>query len=777
MSRFDHALKVLEFDLIRQRLAARCEVVLASEKAAELEPVFETAGVWELLDRTQEAHDLLAESAPPSLGAIRDCRKAVHRASKGATLGGAELAEIGASLTAMRAFKAVLKPKTELSFLHLQAERLPEIGRLEERLSTCLESDGEVRDAASAKLATLRQRRRSLANRIVERIQAFTTGKSRDLLSDPIYTVRDGRYVLPVKAENRGKIKGIVHDSSASGQTIYVEPEEVLQIGNQIREAEGEERAEVQRILGELSQAVGAHADAIKDGIEASAEIDFTLACARLAYDMHASPPDRAKGVGIEISAGRHPLLDRDTAIPLNLSLGFEHAGVLITGPNTGGKTVAIKTVGLFVLMAQSGLFLPATHVKLGPFSQVWADIGDEQSLQQSLSTFSAHVKNIAEALRGLEAGALVLFDEIGAGTDPAEGAALAKAILTALVEKGAKALASTHYGELKAFAYQTPGFVNAAMEFDAKTLRPTYRLLMGAPGGSHALQIASRYGIPKPVVDQAQANLSPEAQQMGEMLGRLDEAQRLARKAQSEADKQSAAVRKMEEEVARKLAEADSIRRTVHGKAQEQIEEAMREVRLAAAKVFDDLRASVPQREIEEARRKIKTLLGKGEEAAEKFSVPKPKTSEQEIVKGASVRVEGYPQTGTAIEEPRGGFVTVLVGSLKIKAALHQVTLAQPEPKPVSRRGTSTLKNAASARTEIHLRAMRAENAQDELERFIDEALLGGIDQVRIVHGKGEGILRKLTQDYLRKHPHVASIRDGEPGEGGSGVTVARLK
>lgn len=771
-----HAAGVLEFAAILSRLAAHCETDLAMKEAERVEPHWDTDLVWHELDRTRQAYELISDDAPPSLASGKPLRDALHRAGKGGVLGGLELVQIGEALSAMRATRQFLNPKREtFPALWIHAEPMPELPQIEHKLLDSLDSGGDVRESASPTLATLRNRRRGAQSRLVEKVQSYTSGKTRDLLSDPIYTVRDGRYVIPVKSEYRARVKGIVHDTSASGQTVFIEPEDVLAIANQIREIEAAERDEIMRILAKLSSQVGEHAREIQDGLEQIVHLDLLYAKARLAFEMKGSlPVSGGAAPGLSLEGARHPLLEQDRVVPLDIRVGFEHKGLLITGPNTGGKTVAIKCVGLCVLMAQSGLFLPARMARLSPFSQLWADIGDEQSLQQSLSTFSGHIKNIAAAIKGLRKGALVLFDEIGAGTDPAEGAALAKAILLHLVDQGAVVLASTHYGELKAFAYETEGFQNAAMEFDAKTFRPTYRLIMGAPGASHALKIAERYGIPTPIVDQANASLSDAHQDVGRMFEKLESAQKQARVAQGEADRRLNELREKEKVANRKLAEADEIRRSVHAKANAEIESVLREVRLQAQDVFDELKKHVDEKALHAAREKLKEIQRKGEDRAKPFQTSEVRKAEDgKIEKGSSVRVDGYSQDAVVMEEPKGGKALVQVGVLKMTVPLGKLTLIPP--KPVATRTSSMrLARAQSATMEIHLRAMRAEDAEEQLVKFLDEAVLAGLHQVRIVHGKGEGILRKLTHDLLRRYRDVKSFRDGEPGEGGHGVTIA---
>ncbi len=768
----EHALRVLEYDSIRELLVGQCETPLGASLAEALKPAWKAEAVWQSLDRTDEAYRLLATDPPPSLGAVHDVRQSLIRASKGGALGGEELYRIGSAISAMRSVRQFIRPKgADIPYIWGLCEVFPEDRKLEDRLLMSLESDGTVKDEASANLGTLRKKIRSTNSRIIERIQSYTTGKTRDLLSDPIYTVRDGRYVIPLKAENRGKIRGIVHDSSATGHTVYLEPEDVLQLGNAQREAEAAERQEVLRILADLSTQVGAVAPQILVGVEATGELDLLLAKGRLGFALKGCKPLRAEGHVLILEAGRHPLIEPDKVVPTDLSVGTEFQGLLITGPNTGGKTIAMKCAGLAVLMAQSGLMPAARSVRLGPFSQIWADIGDEQSLQQSLSTFSAHIKNIAEALKGLHPGALVLLDEVGAGTDPAEGAALARALLTALRDGGACIIASTHYGELKAFAYNTPGFLNAAMEFDSKSLRPTYRLLLGAPGASHALKIAERCGIPKDIVDQAKEGLGEQQQDVALMLERLETSQKQARIAQGEADRRMAELRKLEEVAQRKLKEADEIRKNVHAKANESIESTLREIRLEAAKIFDEIKQG---KATDEGRRKLKDLQEVGASVAAEFKItPKGQATGAQLKKGMSVRVEGYSQVGTLLEDPAGRQVQVQMGPLKLKLDVSLLAPVAAE-KAKSKASSIGLQKAQTATTEIHLRHMRAEDAEEELDRFLDEAVLAGLHQVRIVHGKGEGVLRQVTRTMLKKHRDVKTFRDGDATEGGQGVTIA---
>lgn len=771
-----HALQVLEYDAIRRKLAEHCETALARQHAAGMDPLFEPEAVWSLLDLTESAYRLLGAAVPPSLGPVRDLRKQVIHAAKGSVLGGQEIYQAADSLAAMRAFRSFINTRREdYPLLWNIAEGLADAKAVEERIFDSLEPDGEVKDSASATLAGLRRKMIATQSRIIERIQSYCTGKTREYLTDPIYTTRDGRYVIPLSANHRGKIKGIVHDTSGTGQTIFIEPEDVLQLGNTLREVESAEREEVMRILADLSARLGSVALAFEQGVEAAGELDFILAKVKMGYADDGILPLRANKPCADITSGRHPLLDKTKVVPLTVTVGYEFNGLLITGPNTGGKTVAIKTIGLLVLMAQSGLMPPANGMRLGPFSQIWADIGDEQSIQQSLSTFSGHIRNISEALNGVKAGALVLFDELGAGTDPAEGAALAKAILEEFHSAGALLVASSHYGELKAFAYNTPGFQNAAMEFDAKSLRPTYRLLMGAPGASHALKIAERYGMPKHLVELAREGLSSEQQDIALMMEKLELSQRQARIAQGDADRRISELKKLEDKAEKKLAEAEEIRKTVYSKATDQIESVLRDIRREAMQVFDDVKKSADPKAMEAARSHLKGLQEIGDELASQFETTRTKKEKPvELSKGMTVRVEGYTQIGTTLGDPKDGLILVQMGPLKLNVPVDDVSITQDKIGEKKRKPNVSLNRAMHATSEIHLRQMRAEEALQLLEKFIDDAVLAGIPSVRIVHGKGEGILRKIAQDYLRRHRSVKSFRDADPAEGGQGVTIA---
>ena len=746
---------------------------MGSEIALSLQPSFAEQEIWEQLDQTAEAFDLLGTNPPPNINGVHDVRGPLKLASKGAMLGGNEIYQIGYAHSAIRTMREYLeKAQTQkIEFIGLESDP-----KIEREILFAFESDGSIKDEASPALGELRRKKRTAQARIIERIQAYTSGPNRDLLSDPIYTVRQGRYVIPLKAEYKGRIKGIIHDTSATGSTIFLEPDDVLNAANAARQIETQEREEEKRLLTLFSRKVGNIATITIGALTELGKVDITFAKARLGAEMRAQVPIRTSGHHIEVKSGRHPLLDPNSVIPTDIELGGEQS-VLITGPNTGGKTVAIKAVGLFVAMMQSGLLPPALHCRFGHFTQLWADIGDEQSIEQSLSTFSAHLKNIASALNNLKHGALILLDEIGAGTDPAEGAALAQSILLEFQSKGGTVLASTHYGELKAFAFSTEGFINASMEFDQKTLRPTYRLILGAAGASQALRIAERYGIQPHVVERAKEGLSTQQRDIAEMLQNLENAQKQARAAQSEADRKLSELKQLEAVAERKLQDAEDIRKRANERAKDAIDSELRNIRIEAEELFEQVKKG--KGTVQDAREKIRAIDHKGKHLAKPFQPKKTVESTQvALKKGDHVSVLGFQQNGVLLEDPSGREVLVQMGIAKMKIDIRKLIPTGAKPtQATSNKHKLSLNKTMNARTEITLRHKRAEEAIQELERFIDDALLGNVPWVRIVHGKGEGVLRQVTQEFLRKHKDVKSVRDGDATEGGQGVTIATFK
>jgi DNA mismatch repair protein MutS2 len=589
--------------------------------------------------------------------------------------------------------------------------------------------------------------------------------------------------VLPVRVEHKGKVPGIVHDSSSSGQTVFVEPSAVVELGNELRVQTAQEREEVLRILAELSETVGAKQAEIEASMEVAAELAVDIAKVRLSQSWGGAKPHFKKSDAfVSIENGKHPLIEADRIVPVSIGIGAKENVLIITGPNTGGKTAAIKMVGLFVLMVQAGIWPPAARIEFSPFVEVWADIGDEQSLQQSLSTFSGHLKNIAEALKSAKPGSLVLLDEIGAGTDPAEGAPLARAILMEFHKLGAKVIASTHYGELKDLGYSQPGFANCAMEFDVKTLRPTYRLLYGAPGSSHALSIAERHGIPKNVIEAARTQLGPEFATTDQLLKDLDLATRRARSAQGEADRISARFKKMEQELMERLKSAEEAKLKAQQRANEKVESEVRAIRRQAEELFEELKKG--KRDKAAIKKDLKALEQIASELRETVSPSSSmaSTKSNAIEVGDPVRLKGARQTGTVIELLADGRAVVQQGILKWQVGLGEIEKIEgakqmPSQKPKSANAPGLgLGKSLQVKTEVNLRRLRAEEAELILEKYLDDAILAGLSQVRIVHGRSGGVLRSITHRLLKNCPHVRSFRLADEAEGGSGVTIAVL-
>jgi DNA mismatch repair protein MutS2 len=781
-----HALKVLEWERVLDRLVAHCESPLGVNRAGALRPSFDPGEVRDQLDLTEEALRLF-DFGFPVLTGLYDVGEPAKLASKGAVLEATTLAKIGMSLRVLEvARKEILGFGGEIPKLRAQAEFLPELGGLGHKLGRCLDMDGEVLDEASPALALARGNKAKAARRILEKIQGYLSGPMRDYLSDGVYTQRNGRYVVPVKSDHRGKIKGIVHDTSASGQTVYVEPEPVVELGNQLRQAEIAEIAEIKRILKELSAEVGLHAEAIGIGLDFGAGFDLLFAKVRLGVADRGCVPVVVAGRGLKVSQGRHPLLDAAKAIPLSLKLGLGEPNILITGPNTGGKTIAIKTVGLFVAMGQSGMMVPAQAAELGPVSQIWADIGDEQSLEQSLSTFSGHIKNISAALTRMKEGALVLLDEVGAGTDPDEGAALAMALIDQFIAKKAVLMASTHYGELKLFASNHEHLTNASMEFDLKSLAPTYRFLAGTPGSSHAFKIAERYGVPRDVISAAETGFSQQERDVAKMIEQLELAQRRAQKAQSEADRLAARLKKVEEEAERKIEQAEQARRRIGERASEELNELLRQIRIEAEQVFKDVKQDRSQEALDKARIRLREMNDAGAELSRDVRpISEPKGIGIALKKGVKVKVRSLNMTGVLLDDPKNGKAPVLAGALKMTLEVGDlVVLEAPAPAPVKKRPAGSrlstkmkLDKVQKLQREIQIRQMRAEDALEALEKFVDDAIVAGVDTVRVVHGKGTGVLRKVTHDFLRRHSQVVSFEEADADSGGQGATVARLQ
>jgi DNA mismatch repair protein MutS2 len=783
--------RALEYAAIVERLAGLAAFEPSRELALALEPVADAVHVGLLNDQTDEAVRLLTEQAQATIGGARDVRAALDRARRGGRLTPGDLLDIGATLEATRQFAARLSAWRDphLGGVRDELDPAPDLA---ERIGRSVDDAGELLDSASSELAAIRKRLRTAQDRVRERLNAMIRSTAlAGVIGEPIVTVRGGRYVIPIRAEAKGRLKGIVHDQSASGATLFVEPLTVVDLNNTWTEATLAEEREEERILDDLSSDVEARAEGLQDSLAALARADLWIARARLGEQMDAVRPGITADA-VELLSARHPLLGPD-AVPIDLRLGdrFGYRALVVTGPNTGGKTVSLKTLGLLALMHQAGLRVPAADgARLPVFGRVMADIGDEQSIAQSLSTFSSHLRNVIRFVEAAGPGTLVLLDEAGAGTDPAEGSALAMAIVARLLEAGAMVAATTHYAELKAFATEHPGVSNAAVEFDVTTLRPTYRLTIGLPGKSQAFAIAERLGLPGEILDDARRRISAEHASMEETLAAISRAQE-AQAAALEAASSERTAAEDERELAR----------TGVARARREAAEILSDARRAA----DDLLART-EREVADVRRELtrqrNLAAGRGRANAEALdelgkraartrdeaaAPAEPPTTEEPPSDTLQPRVGLWGRsrtlgsTGRIVEiSGRTGRVTLETEGARLVVPSDDVEVV---PEPVS--GPSprdleadALRRRAAARVSprLDLHGERVEAALERLTAHLDDALLAGLDEVVIVHGIGTGALRRAVREALAEHPRVRSVRGGRKDEGGDGATVAQL-
>lgn len=774
-------LRTLEFDKICARVAAHTAFSASAELARALAPLRDPDDIARRQAETTEARALLEQHSEIGVGSARDVRPLTQHARRGALLQPGDLLDVCQTLFAARALRrALARLGTLYPRLAERAAALVELPALTDAITRAINDRAQVADTASDELARLRRELVTQRARAQEKLQHLIGAASNaKVIQEPIITERDGRYVIPIRAEAKGKIPGIVHDTSASGATLFIEPLSVVEMGNRVRELERAEAREVERILRELTARVAADAAVIDANVAILAELDLAFAKAKYSLEIDGvAPRMTTEDRQLALLAARHPLLDPRQVVPITVELGGEFSILIITGPNTGGKTVTLKTVGLLALMAQSGLHVPAqVGSRLPIFSGIYADIGDEQSIEQSLSTFSAHLKNIVEILRAADASSLVLLDELGAGTDPVEGAALARAILSHLLERHIPALVATHYAELKTFAHATPGVQNASMEFDVETLAPTYHLTIGLPGQSNAFAIAARLGLEARIIAQARAALTRSDVELETMLAQIKRTQRdiasaraHAELAQREAEQRAAAAR-------RQLAEIEATRAAIleraHADAQAEIQLAREEIN----RLRSEWRAATHPREFERAQEALSEFAAQLP-APPPPSIPPPATvplAPGQVKVGDHVWLARLGQLGQVLTLDAQE-AEVQVGNFRVRVRADELgervaaQAARVEPSPVA------LPQAESPGVEISLRGMRADDALAALEKYLDRAYRAGLPYVRVVHGKGTGTLRKLTRERLRAHPLVASQREAEPHEGGEGVTVVKL-
>jgi DNA mismatch repair protein MutS2 len=785
------ALRTLEYAKVVAHLAEYTSTQRGRELAEGLQPFSDRAKVTQELELTANAVAVLRQAPAVPFGGIRDLRQTISRARVGGGLSGEELLSVGSTLRATRLMKGFFSDLPDpVEALQGWARGLTVLRLTEVAIEKAIDDNGTVKDDASEKLGQIRREIRTLQGRVKDKLDSILrSSQYRTYFQDALYTMRGDRYVIPIKQEYRHQFPGILHDQSASGATVFIEPMALVNLNNDLKGLISSEQTEVEKILLALSVHVSAQADVIESNCDILAQLDFAFAKARMALDMRAVKPFFAEAGRVNLRQARHPLIPAAVVVPIDIQIGGEFDTLLITGPNTGGKTVALKTLGLLTMMMQSGLFVPAApESEMDVFEDIFADIGDEQSIEQSLSTFSGHMTNLVRILSQVTPHCLVLIDEIGAGTDPEEGTALAMAILEYLHAQEIRTVATTHYGELKAFAYTHPGVENASVEFDLETLRPTYRLLIGVAGSSNAFAISRRLGLSKEIVDRARALTGGEHQKFETVLSVMEEHKRA-----SEREREESSVLRLESVRLRQVIEKEkqlweNKKKDIVAKARNDADELMRQTRLEAEEVIAELKRQFSmaqhaslQNNIEGVRRRIR----------EKISELNPLTTNSEpmdfetgtqakLIKGAIVFVESLGQQGCILSLD-GESVTVQMGALKTMVPVSQCkVLKKSEQKRMpaqerSERSTSSERPQPVSR-EIDIRGLNNEEAAYVLEKYIDDAILAGLDSISVIHGKGTGALRKGVRAFLMAHPRVKGVTIGEINQGGTGVSVAKL-
>jgi len=777
--------QILELPKIWERLAEHTSFSAGRELALSLQPSSDFDEVTRRQGETSEARALLDVKADVSLGGARDVRPLVDRAEHGAVLMPSELLDVHSTLVSGRTLRrAITRLRNQFPLLASTAERIEECPGVVAEIARCINDRAEVVDGASQNLARIRRELREAHQRLMARLERIVSSASNAaFLQESFVTQRSGRYVIPLKADFKGRIPGIVHDQSASGATLFIEPLSTVELNNSLRELQLEEEREVQRILAGLSNLVAEEGEYIRRTVEALAELDLAFAKARYAEEIEGVEPqlvtfrkmgDRLHpGSSIQLIKARHPLIDPAKVVPIDVHLDDEYFIVVITGPNTGGKTVSLKTVGLLSLMAQCGLAIPADEGSiLSVFSNIYADIGDEQSIEQSLSTFSAHITNVISILGQADEHSLVLLDDLGAGTDPAEGSAIARALLSHLLRRRITAFISTHYPELKVYAHTTPGVENACVEFDLETLSPTYELSIGLPGRSNAFAIAHRLGLSPQIVSEAESMISPESLETESLLAEIKQAHQETLASQEAAEATRRRAEDLERELRQEWADIERTRREILSAAREEAQRGLEEIRAELRRIRSGLSMATVTREwVAQAEGRLASLEPEPVEP-----VAQPRFAPQEPLSlGDTVWVAGLEATGE-ITELSDDEAEVQVGSFRIRAKVEDLELRQKAPQPAVGQRVVSIPSVSSPGIELNLRGLTSEEALPRLDKHLNDAYLAGLPQVRIVHGKGTGALRRAVREFVTNHPLVASHRPGDQYEGGEGATVVEL-
>ena len=786
-------LKVLEYNKIIELLSSQAGSEMAKEKLKALTPSDNAAEIREHLSETTETVSVIVRKGSLPVGQIYDIENPMHLARKGGSLTMRQLLQVLYNLKVASNVVTFLKSDLPpLPIINGMAEVIVTFPRLAERIDRCILSEDEMADSASPELRNIRRdivrQNDAIRNRLNNILNSST---SKTYLQDAIVTMRDGRYVVPVKAENRAKIPGIVHDQSGSGATLFIEPQAVVELNNKLRELELAEKAEIERILAELSSNVAEHFHDIMNNQKLLIDMDVIFAKGKLSCMMQAEEPAIDEGGYLDLKEARHPLIDPKKVVPINVSIGKDYNTLVITGPNTGGKTVTLKTIGLLAMMCQSGLHIPAAGTSRMPvYKDIFADIGDEQSIEQSLSTFSSHMRNTVELVEKADIGTLVLLDELGAGTDPTEGAALAIAILERLAAQGAQTVATTHYNELKKYALSTPGVENASMEFNVETLSPTYRLAIGVPGKSNAFEISRNLGLPSEIIDRANNLLEKGDIEFEDVLSAIEADKKRAEDERDEAAALAASMRKQQEELSRREKLLEKREKEALQKAKEEARAIIKEAKDTASEVQRELRElskvqSLGERNkrLEQGKRRLKETENRYQDGIVREINENP-VSIDDVQVGDKVKLLTLDQTGEVLTLPdEKGDLMVKVGIMKINVNLSDLMMINEQKsggkgsKSAGRYGNLYRAKAMAVSTSVNVVGKNLEDATMEVEKYLDDAYMAGLKEVTVIHGRGQGILKEGLRQLFRRNKLVASFRKGSYNEGGEGVTIVKLK
>ena len=790
------ALKTLEYNKIIDKLTEFAGSALAKEMCRNLQPSTDLYEIQALQKETSDALSRIYQKGAVSFRGVRDIRGSIKRLEIGAIIGINELLSICSLLDVCSKVKAYSRNDRDPDFedsLEAMFQALQPLTPVSSEIRRCIASEEELNDDASPALFKIRRSMRQINDKVHAQLQTMVNGSARTYLQDAVVTMRNGRYCIPVKAEHRGQIPGMIHDQSSTGSTLFVEPMAVIKLNNDLRELELKEEKEIEMILATLSARCGEETEALRDDLDLLTKLDFIFARAQLSRSMNGTQPDFNEEGRILIKKGRHPILDKKKVVPIDIQLGKDFELLIITGPNTGGKTVSLKTVGLFTLMGQAGLHIPAfDHSELSVFHEVFADIGDEQSIEQSLSTFSAHMTNTVSILKEADDRSLVLFDELGAGTDPTEGAALAIAILSNLHRRGSRVMATTHYSELKVFALSTPGVENGCCEFDVETLRPTYRLLIGVPGKSNAFAISQKLGLSQDIIEEAKTHLTKQDEDFEDLLADLEQKRVTIEQERDQINSYKEEIRELKQRLESKQEKLDLSRDKILREANEQARNILQEAKDYADTTIRNFQkygkaAGVSAKDMEKERGKLREKMSTVDKKLSAKNAAPKKSHKQLTAKdlhiGDSIKVLSLNLKGTVSTLPDAkGNLFVQMGILRSQVNIRDLEKLDDTVITggnFSKTGSGKIKmsKSASVSTEINLLGKTVDEAIMELDKYLDDAYIAHLPSVRIVHGKGTGALRKGVHNYLRRQKHVKSYRLGEFGEGDAGVTIVEFK